>query len=340
MLKLLAGALAFVLLSPLSGAASQSLFYGFYDSAPQNPTDHIATMVAHEPFTNATGIVRVWSEAEWATAKALNLKVIVAWPYEMFLTVDVNRPLDLQMDMGWWAQTGIRTPADWINIINRHRDQVAFVGVSDEYGCGTRYPDWLANTTNCRNAAAKIEAVLAEARLYLPGLQMHVNETSQFASFFAVPDSRRWWLDMFGIRLSSADYVGFDCYTDFLECARTGTEILSVPVLVGHLKRFMASTQQIALIPRAFAGVYLGYNVPDESVAYTLRQYEDLARSDPRVGAVLPFIFFDLFGPGTGAGSRPVIMRQVEATGYVLTGKLPRLPDPPAAVTGLKIVRD
>lgn len=312
--------------------------FGWYDSAIENPLDRAQQMITHSTSANITGAVRPWVPADWERARSLGMKVTVTLPGQFYMTIDEGRPLIPHMDMwcqmpgegdpGWCNKTAI----DWINLINSHRDEIAYMRVGDEYGCGVPYQQWLANTTNCARAAAKIEAILAEIRRWMPGIKTHVNETSQFITFFTSWRGN-WRLNYFGIRLSSADYVGFDCYTPFSHCGRDGVGIYSVKTLIDNMKLVMRPHQKVILIPRAFTGLYLGWNPAPSEVSVMAWQYYSYALTEPLIEVIEPFIWW---GQG-GAAYNTELQTTYAAIGRLITGR--QLPPPPQ-VTGLRIVRE
>jgi hypothetical protein len=308
-------------------AACQPLF-GYYDNAIQNPLDRHAQMRAHATYANVTAAVRWWREDDWQLARDLDLKVIVAWPHEFWLAVDENRPLLLSAAMwcreGWCNQTN----ADWLNVIIAHRDQIAAIGVSDEYDCGAAFPSgW--TVTNCQLAAKKIEANLAAARFYLPGIPTWTNYTAAFANWFQFSAPSRY-----GVSLSTADWISIDSYTPFNACWGR----VSCPQLMDGMARFMAPSQKFVLIPRAFSGSYLNWAPSDQTVASMAGEYHAYMQTHPRVVGMFPFIWWDVPGVGIGAARAPIIRTAYEQIGMALTGRAG--PPPPSAPTGLRILRE
>lgn len=335
-----------IVLATVSAACQP--FFGYYGAPIQDPTDHLAQMTEHARYSNLTGAVRPWVEPEWEKARELGLRVVVGWPHEFWLALKAGKLItdDLPMwcrppsdwplwdppappgDAEGWCH---RTAGDWFARIRQHQGQIAYMGIADEYDCGgVWYPITL---DNCRNAAALIERNISEARRNLPGVFLHVNYTAMFMGTIAAHAGKptAWRLPYYGISLSTAEYTSFDCYTPFEACARDGTTVFSVPALVAGMEKVLAPWQRILLIPRAFAGPFLGYAPTSASVVATGRQYYDLAKTHPRIDGMLAFIWFDLMGAGSGAGSVPAIRDGFAAFGSGLTGR-----GVPVAPTGVR----
>ena len=174
--------------------------------------------------------------------------------------------------------------------------------------------------------------------MYLPGIPLHVNYTATWASLFTTTKDAPWRPDYYGIYLSSADYVGFDCYTPFDRCARDGVGIYGVPTLIANLERVMTPEQRIVLIPRAFNAAFLNWAPSPETVAAMAWQYQQYMQGHPRVVGMMPFIWWDLMGPGSGAMHTPAIRHAYEQIGMRVTGRPG--PPPPSAPTGLRILQE
>ena len=320
------GAILAALLAWPGALFGQTLF-GYWDHAYAHAQNeqHIQ---ATAPYTNVTHAVRWYVEADWQAAKAGGLGVVLMWPYDLWLTIDVDRPIMWNTPV--WGGDALA----FAQAVLAHRDQVIAFNVIDEPGCGydgVGVYAWTAD--NCRRQGAKVEANIATIRAVFPWVKTMVIDSSMWANWFVNDDGTPRDPSRYGVTLPSADWIGLDCYTPFEQCFG---RYKSLPTLVAGLVARMTAAQRVVLVPRAFSGSYLNYAPSDARVAATAEQYATYARATPRVCCVFPFIWWDLSSTLRGAQSSPTIRGAYEQIGFSLTGKHLL---PPARVTGLRILR-
>ena len=311
-------------------ARGQTLF-GYWDHAYAHAGNeqHIRDTA---PYSNTTHAVRWYVEADWQEAARANLGVVLMWPYDLWLTIDVTRPIL------WTTPVWGGSALQFAQAVLAHRDQVVAFNVIDEPGCGYNGAGVYAWTfDNCKRQGAKVEANIATIRTVFPWAKTMVIDSSMWANWFVNDDGSARDPARYGVTLPSADWIGLDCYTPFESCFG---RYKSLPVLVAGLAARMTAAQRVVLVPRAFSGLYLDYAPSDAEVAATARQYATYARSNPRVCCVFPFIWWDLSSTLRGAQSSPTIRTAYEQIGFSLTGKSLAPPLPPSAPTGVRIVRE
>lgn len=316
-----------------------AILFGWYDSPIGTPLNHIEQIQNQSHYASMTMTGRYWVELDWQVAKAAGIKVVTQLPHEFRIVIDEGRPLILNTPM-WCRMPDIskndpgwcnKTAADWINLMLAHRDQIEVIEICDECDCnygGHGINFW--SSSSCDRMARKLEAIIADVRYWLPGVKTWVGYSAPWIGYFVNPYNNQLPREpMNGVRLASSDWIGFNCYRPWNDCFARA----SVPQMVNGIKAKMNASQSVVLIPRAFGGTYLNYNPAPEEVVVGLYQYLNYAKMESRIAAIMPFIPFNIHGPGTGGIFIPQIHEAVKQIGRLLT-------KPVAAPTNLRIVRE
>ena len=301
-----------------------SLLFGYWDHSCAHGDGHRASMQAQAGYSNITQSVRWSVEDDWQAARDHNLGVVLMWPYDLWLTIDVDRPI--MWDTPVWGGAAIQ----FAQTVLAHRDQIVAINVMDEPDCnynGATFPHgWTVD--NCQRQAAKIEANIATVQTVFPNTLTWVSYTAAWVNYLQFDRPSR-----FGVSLATADWAGFDAYTPFTACFGR----ITCPQLWDGLQRWMTAAQKLVLIPRAFDANYLGWNPAPSEVSVMAWQYYAYSRGNPRVAAIFPFIWWNALG--VGAAQVPEIRTTYEQIGVLLTGRPGPTPlPPPGIVTGLRIV--
>lgn len=300
---------------------AQSLF-GYFDNPLGNTGDRLAQVKQTASHANLTMTPQYWQPAEWEAAQAAGQKVVLIVPDELFWQVETGGPVS--SDLAMWCRDGWcdRTLADWVALVESHRDQVAAILIADEKDCndGVRFPNWTPDS--CRRAADKILAIHTAVKSALPWAKTWVNYTAAWPYYFRLAQTQNRHPSVYGVSLPPADWISLDCYTPFASCFGSN----SVSVLYGALKPWLQPHQRFVLLPRAFMGAYLGWNPTPAQIDTMAGQYYAFARSEPKVEAVIPFVWRNVSGVGYGAGSVPEIANTYTGIGQAITGRRHQAP--------------
>lgn len=325
-----------LLWATVASAAPRAFWW--FDNATGNTGDRttqIAEVAAHSTHTMS---VQYWEPADWVAVRQAGLKVVVTVPDEVFWAVRDTQPTAPALDLPLWCRTATwcnRTLADWVALMHAHRDLVDVVLLADELDCNSddgtvRFPHW--TPTSCQRAAAKLVVLHQAVKAWLPWVRTWTNYTSAWTYYYVVARDQQVPVSRYGVSTSPSDLVSFDCYQPFDRCfGRTSvSQLLAVwlPALRGD--------QALVLLPRAFLGSYLGWNPGVPELAATADRYWQEAQRQPRIAAVVPFVYRDVAGVGLGARGVPDLLAVFAAQGTAVTG----LQSPPRAPLNLRFVRE
>jgi hypothetical protein len=315
-------------------ASAAPRVFWWFDNPYDNPGPHatqIAEVAAHSTHTMS---VRYWEPDDWRAARTAGLRVAVMLPGEIFWAVRDTAPSVPSLDLPMrclgpvWCQ---KTLADWVTVMQAQRDLVDVVLIADEVDCNSddgtiRFPNW--TPASCQRAAAKLTVLHQTIKTWLPWVQTWTNHTSAWVYYYVVARDQRVPVSRYGVSTAPSDLVSFDCYQPFDRCfGRT-----SVSQLAEVWLQALRPEQSIALLPRAFLGPYLGWNPAVPELATMADQYWQYAQQQPRVTAIVPFIYRGL----GGARSVPDLLAIYAAQG----ARVKPSGVPPRAPLNLRFVRE
>lgn len=312
--------------------SGQAQLFGWFDNPQGNTGDRSGQIQQTARHANLTMSVQYWHAAEWEAAAAAGQRVVLMIPDELVWQVDTSLPVSA--DLAMWCREACwcgKTWADWVALIDSHREQVAAILIADEKDCndgGIRYPSWTPDS--CRRAATKVLALHEAVKAALPWVKTWVNYTSAYAFYYRLAQVYGRHPSVYGVSLPPADWISMDCYTPYASCF--GRD--SVETMYGSLKPWLQSHQRFVLLPRAFSGSFLGWNPTHAELATMAGQYLAFAQRETRVEAVMPFIWRSVPGVGWGARDVPDLAATYVSMGQQITGR--RL----AAPLGVRIVRE